>query len=64
MCDSNGVTIIEACPYHIDMLLSMLRQCRVSPIIRYLKGKSDLTKVLQTYKYEVTIWKQTLWCSE
>lgn len=42
LCEEKGVEIIEACPDHIHMLISVPPKLSISTFMGYLKGKSAL----------------------
>ena len=44
LCNQKGAEIIEleACPYHMHMLISILPKYSLSQVMGYLKGKSSL----------------------
>ena len=62
LCEQEGIEIIEACPNHIHMLISIPPKYSVAQVMRYLKGKSSLIifdrHANLKYKYE----NRHFWC--
>ena len=64
LCEQKGIEIIEAeaCPDHIDMLISFPPKYSISYVMGYLKGKSSLVIYEKYPELKYKYRNREFWC--
>ena len=62
LCEQKGVEIIEACPDHIHMLVSIPLYISIAQFMGYLKGKSSLMIFDRHANLKYKYGSRNFWC--